>query len=99
MVLEDKNITPFFEWIAGGLYLFGLVVLALVLAGLFMGYMVSASRYGPGRAFIQVTAAISTAIKELLEVSPRRIWAMTTLAMMSSTGPHKKITRSFNSLE
>lgn len=80
MVVDDKQIIPFFEWLPGGLSLFGIVLLALVLGGAFFGYLVSALRYGPGVAISRVTAAIATAVKELFEISPRRVFAMTTLA-------------------
>ena len=80
MVLEDKEITPFFEWLPGGLFLLGVVLLILVLGGIFLGYLVSVMRYGPAVAFSRVISAISTGIKELFEISPRRIIAMTTLA-------------------
>ena len=80
MVLEDKEITPFLEWLPGGLLLLGSVLLILVVGGIFLGYLVSVMRYGPAVAVARVTESISTAIKELLEMSPRRVLAMTTLA-------------------
>lgn len=80
MVVDDKQIIPFFEWLPGGLSLFGIVLLALILCGVFFGFLVSALRYGPGAAIARVSSAIATGIKELLEMSPRRVFAMTTLA-------------------
>lgn len=80
MVLEDKEITPFLEWLPGGLSLLGVVLLILILGGMFVGYLVSVMRYGPAVAVARVASAISTGIKELFELSPRRVWAMTTLA-------------------
>lgn len=80
MVLEDKEIIPFFEWlqVAGAVFL--LMLLVLIAGGIFIGYLVSAFRYGPVGAFRTTFAAIQTAIQEFLQISPRRIWAMTTLA-------------------
>ena len=80
MVLEDKQISTFAEWIAGGSGLLLAVLLVLLAAGLFIGYLVSALRYGPGVAIARVASSIGTAIKELFEISPRRVGAMTTLA-------------------
>ena len=80
MVVDDKQIIPFFEWLPGGLSLFGVVLLALILCGVFFGFLVSALRYGPGAAIARVSSTIATGIKELLEMSPRRVFAMTTLA-------------------
>ena len=80
MVLEDKQISTFAEWIAGGSGLLLAVLLVLLAAGLFIGYLVSALRYGPGVAIARVASTIGTAIKELFEISPRRVGAMTTLA-------------------
>lgn len=80
MVLEDKEITPFLEWLPSGLFLFGVVLLILILGGMFIGYLVSVMRYGPAVAVSRVFSAIFTGIQELLQISPRRVWAMTTLA-------------------
>ena len=80
MVLEDKEIIPFFEWlpVAGSVFLLMLVI--LIAGGVFIGYLVSAFRYGPVDALNTTFAAISTAIKELTQISSRRVWAMTVLA-------------------
>lgn len=80
MVLEDKEIIPFFEWLPGGLSLLGIVLLILIVGGIFIGYLVSVMRYGPAVAVKRVGEAVRTGIREFLEISPRRIWAMTTLA-------------------
>ena len=50
MVLEDKEIIPFFEWlqVAGAVFL--LMLLVLIAGGIFIGYLVSAFRYGPVRS-------------------------------------------------
>lgn len=80
MVLEDKEIIPFFEWLPIGLSLFLFTLAIIIIAGLFIGYLVSSVRYGPGRAVGVTLAAIKTAIVELSQISPRRVWAMTTLA-------------------
>ena len=50
MVLEDKEIIPFFEWLPVGLSLFLFTVLIVIGVGVFIGYLVSSLRYGPARA-------------------------------------------------
>ncbi len=80
MVLDDKQVIPFFQWLPGGLSLFGVVLLTLIVGGAFIGYLVSALRYGPGVAVARVISATLTGIREFLEISPRRVMAMTTLA-------------------
>lgn len=80
MVLEDKEIIPFFEWLPVGLSLFLVTMLIVIAIGIFIGYLVSSMRYGPGKALSVTFSAVSTAIKELSQISPRRVWAMTTLA-------------------
>ena len=80
MVLE-KEILPFGEWLLGGLPVFGLVVLALVVGGFLFGFLAASLRRGPGAALTSIASSIATAIRELFEISPRRVWAMTTLAI------------------
>ena len=36
MVLDDKQIIPFFQWLPGGLSLFGVTLLALLVGGIFV---------------------------------------------------------------
>ena len=80
MVLEDKEITPFLEWLpSAALLLLGVLAL-LVVGGIFVGYLVSILRYGPAVAASRVASTLSTGIREFFEISPRRIWAMTVLA-------------------
>lgn len=80
MVLEDKEITPFLQWLPNGLWLFAIILVVLLVGGVFVGFLVASLRYGPGAAVTRVASAIATAIRELAEISPRRVLAMTTLA-------------------
>ena len=82
MVLED--FPQFSEWIGPGLLLFGGILLAATLLGLFIGYVVASFRHGPGEAFYRVAQVIGGAIPDFLYMSPRRIWAIAGLAIKES---------------
>ena len=79
MVVE-RELLPFFEWLPAGLFVFIGTLLALALGGSFFGFLVAAIRNGPVAAFAITGTAIVTAIRELFETSPRRVWAMSALA-------------------
>lgn len=90
MVLE-KEILPYLQWLLhgtedslGALPRFLLVALAVALLGLLLGYVVAAARRGLLRGGDQVYGTVSRAFRELLELSPRRIWALARLAMKES---------------
>ena len=80
MVIDDKQITPFSQWLSGGASLFAATMLSLIVIGLLIGFLTAALRYGPGVAISRVIETVMTAIREFFEISPRRVWAMTTLA-------------------
>ncbi len=79
MVLE--NFPAFSEWFLPGLILFGGIVLAAILLGLFVGYVVASFRHGPFEAFYIVAQVISEAVPDFLGTSPRRVLAMARLAI------------------
>ena len=87
MVLEHE-ILPYFEWLFrgadgtfGALPRFLLVLLAVALLGLVFGYIFAAARKGFLRGGDQVFGTVTTGFRELLDISPRRIFALTRLAM------------------
>ena len=80
MVIE-RDVLPFSEWLRAGPPLFALMVVILVVVGILFGFLVAAVRNGPARAVAITAGAIKTALRELFEISPRRVWAMTTLAL------------------
>jgi len=79
MVVERELLT-FFEWLPAGLLVCGVTLLALVLGGSFFGFLVTAIRNGPAAAIAITGTTIRTAIRELFETSPRRVWALSALA-------------------
>ena len=86
MVLE-QDILPYLQWFLGSSEFLGalprflLVALGVSLLGLFVGYAVAASRHGLLRGGDITYRAISAGFRELLEMSPRRIWALARLAI------------------
>jgi len=79
MVVED--FITFSDWIGSGLLLFGGIVLAAAILGLFCGYLVASFRHGPFEAFYVVSQVIGQAIPDFLFTSPRRVWAIARLAI------------------
>lgn len=79
MVLD--NFPTFSEWFLPGLVLFGGIVLAAILLGLFCGYVVASFRHGPFEAFYIVAQVVSEAVPDFLRTSPRRVLAMARLAI------------------
>ncbi len=87
MVLENE-ILPYLQWLwsgspgsLGAVPRFFLISLGLLLMGLMLGYIVAAARHGMLRGGDIVYRTITTGIRELLETSPRRVWALARLAM------------------
>jgi len=79
MVVED--FVSLSDWLGGGLYLFGMIVLAAVVLGVFFGYLVTSFRHGPFEAFYIVSQVIGQSIPDFLFTSPRRVWAIAKLAI------------------
>ncbi len=79
MVLE--NFPTFSEWFLPGLVLFGGIVLAAILLGLFVGYIVASFRHGPFEAFYIVAQVVGESIPDFLGTSPRRVLAMARLSV------------------
>lgn len=90
MVLEQQ-LLPYFQWLLtggdkglGALPSFLLVCLGLAMAGLIVGFAISASRYGLLRGGDVTYKTISEGLRELFQTSPRRIWAIARLAVKES---------------
>src|SRR5690606_20965087 len=87
MILENE-ILPYLQWLwagssdsIGALPRFLLVALGLGLLGLLLGYFVAAARHGFLRGGDIVYRTRSHGVVELLQSSPRRVWALSRLAM------------------
>jgi hypothetical protein len=93
-VVFESEILPLLDWLfnipftgegksahVGVVWMFLLAGMALVLLGTFFGYLTAAIRVGPFEAFYVVAKVIATAIPDLVRMSPRRIGAMSWLAI------------------
>ena len=90
MGIED-NIQPLNQWLLpipgeqlGGLLTFLIALVILILFGLIFGFAVSVFRNGPFEAFYAVFGTAVKSVPELLSISPRRVWAMTWLAIQEA---------------
>jgi hypothetical protein len=87
MVLEHE-ILPYFQWLfygtkdaLGALPRYLMVVLAVALLGLMLGALLTIARKGLMRGGDQIFSIVMTSFREFFELSPRRILALTRLAM------------------
>jgi len=87
MVLEHE-ILPYIQWLLygangslGALPRFLLVAVAVALLGLLLGSIMAVARHGLLRGGDRIYSVVATAFRELWSISPRRIWALTRLAM------------------
>lgn len=92
MVFEYE-IRPLLDWLfrnpdnfgkLGAIPIFLIAVLVLFILGSFFGYVATAVRFGPFEAFYVVAKVIANAIPDLVRMSPRRIGAMSWLAIKES---------------
>ena len=83
MVLE-REILPFFQWLFSSLSIFFIVILVIGLLGCFAGFLLNAMRYGPAAGIAATINAISDGIKEFFGISFRRVYAMAQLAYKES---------------
>jgi ABC-type transport system involved in multi-copper enzyme maturation permease subunit len=96
MVLEHE-ILPYFDWLFthegawGALPRFLIIVAVLGFLVLVVGYVVSAARYGLLRGGDVVYRTFSQGVRELLETSPRRVWALTRLAVKEARRRHVEV--------
>jgi len=87
MVLE-REILPYLQWLLrgdagswGALPHFLFVVLGMGFLALLVGYCISAARHGLLRGGDHVYRVVSSGFREIVEILPRRVWALARLAM------------------
>src|SRR3954451_22024406 len=83
MVLEQE-IPSYSAWFPEALRNFGEAAFFVALAALVISYLVAAFRYGPMPAGDRLYRALVGAAGDLVQISPRRIWALTRLAIQES---------------
>jgi ABC-type transport system involved in multi-copper enzyme maturation permease subunit len=83
MIVETQQL-PFLEWLQSGPLIWLKVVGTLALAGLVLGYLVAAVRNGPVAALGITRRVLFSGVADLVLISPRRVWALTRLAIQDS---------------
>lgn len=89
-MVVDYPILPFFEWLLpgdaglGSLLKYVATVLLVAAICVFGAFLIAAIRNGPARATRIVSAAIRSGIRQLVDLSPRRAWAMAKLAFQEA---------------
>jgi len=90
LVIDESDLIGYFTWMLGGQDGFGallnfLIVAAVVaLIGLLAGYFVAAVRHGPIAAGDITFGVVTNGVRELFEISFRRVWALARLAMQEA---------------
>lgn len=83
MVLETE-ILPFTQWIGPALGRFAAVAALLILTILIVGFIVAGFRNGPRAAIRMVGRTLGSMLDDVFGMSPRRVWALTLLAVKES---------------
>ncbi len=83
MVLEQE-IPSYSVWFPEALRNFGEAAFFVVLGTLVISYLVAAFRYGPMPAGDRLYRALVGAAVDLVQISPRRIWALARLAIQEA---------------
>ena len=89
MVLERQPL-PFIEWFfgteqsLGALVLFLIIAAVLAVLALVIGFLFAMVRHGPVKAGDLTYRTVANGAKELFFLSPRRVWALSRLAVQES---------------
>ncbi|MEX2560652.1 MAG: hypothetical protein WD403_12095 [Pirellulales bacterium] len=86
MDLENQP-APYLEWLLGtsttigALFYWLAAVLGLGLGALVVSFVLTAARYGPGRAGDIIFKVLVSALQDIVRISPRRVFALASLAV------------------
>jgi len=83
MVIET-DMPSFFEWFPSALLAYGTILGLVVGGGLLAWCLIASLRYGPKRGIVKVGAALAAVVPDLMRTSPRRVWALSYLAVKES---------------
>ncbi len=83
MVLEQA-IQPYSVWFPEALRHFGEAAFFVLLAAAIIGFLIAAFRYGPLPAGDLIYRTVVGSVLDLVQMSPRRIWALTRLAVQEA---------------
>ena len=83
MVIETEQI-PFWEWFGHGLLFWLLIAGGLAAGVLLVSWLVAALRNGPRAATGICGGVLAAAAADMVRISPRRVWALSWLAVRDS---------------
>ena len=84
MRLENYDLLPFLTWLPRAV-VFWLAIVACVAVGVtVVAWLMAALRNGPGSATRTAGRVLTDAVVDLVRMSPRRVWAMSRLAVQES---------------
>jgi hypothetical protein len=84
MVIDLSDVTPFLEWLPGGLLQWLLVVVSVTVLVILCAWLVAALRHGPVSATRITAKVLREAVLDLIHISPRRVWALARLSIQES---------------
>lgn len=86
MVVETQ-ITPFLSWLPMAIVYWLIAVACLAAAAKLVGLLVAAVEHGPMTAAWRTSRVAVAGVADLMRISPRRVWALTRLAVKESVRP------------
>jgi len=85
MVIEEyQKVEPFFAWLFASMPVFLIAMVAFVVIGFLIGYLMCAFRHGPSEGFNVLFKSLITSVPDLVLTSPRRTMAIARLAVKES---------------
>lgn len=83
MVLETE-ILPYLQWLSTSLVPFLTGLAGVAVLGILFGFLAAALRHGPAEAARMTTGMIGIGLRELVQISPRRLFAIARLAFQEA---------------
>ncbi|OHB83238.1 MAG: hypothetical protein A2V98_01875 [Planctomycetes bacterium RBG_16_64_12] len=80
----ETEIIPFLQWLPGAVLYWLLAVVILTVAASLLGLLVAAVEYGPWAAVGKTWRVVTAGVADVVRISPRRVWALTRLAVKES---------------
>jgi hypothetical protein len=84
MPLELSDFTPFLVWLPSALTSWLGAILAVVVMASIVAWLIAAMRYGPVKATRNTCLLLWNMVVDIVAISPRRVWALTRLAIHES---------------
>jgi len=83
-MVDELRVPPFSEWWPEATLHWLVVALFLLAAAFVVGLLLAVLRHGPGTGLRKTAQVMKAALADLVLISPRRVWALTWLAVKES---------------